>query len=65
MGIRELFRYTKKLEEAGFKNLKLIVDLNSKISYPFIDFFMVLLGISLPMGRRTGGGLSQLQSVFL
>ncbi len=57
MGIRELFRYTRKLEEAGFKNLKLIVDLNSKVSYPFINFFMVLLGISLPMGRITGGGL--------
>lgn len=57
MGIRELFRYIKKLEEAGFKNLRLIVDLNSKISYPFINFFMILLGISLPMRGRTGGGL--------
>lgn len=57
MGVIELFRYTKKLEDAGFKNLKLIVDLNSKVSYPFINFFMVLLGLSLPMGRRTGGGL--------
>lgn len=57
MGMRELFRYTKKLEEAGFKNLKLIVDLNAKVSYPFINFFMILLGISLPMRGRTGGGL--------
>jgi len=57
MGIKELFRYTKKLEEAGFKNLKLIVDLNAKVSYPFINFFMVLLGLSLSMRGRTGGGL--------
>ncbi len=57
MGIGELFRYTRKLEAAGFKNLKLIVDLNSKISYPFINFFMILLGISLPMRGKTGGGL--------
>ncbi|MBU4319993.1 MAG: LptF/LptG family permease [Nitrospinae bacterium] len=58
MGIRELFRYTKRLEEAGFRNLKLLVDLNSKISYPVVNFFMVLLGISLPMRGKAGGGLA-------
>jgi len=57
MGIRELLKYTKRLEEAGFRNLKLLVDLNSKISYPIVNFFMVLLGISLPMRGRAGGGL--------
>lgn len=57
MGIRELMRYTKKLEEAGFKNLTLMVDLNGKLSYPLINFIMALLGISLPMMARTGGGL--------
>lgn len=58
MGIRELLRYTKRLEEAGFRNLKLLVDLNSKISYPVVNFFMVLLGISLPMRGKAGGGLA-------
>ncbi|MCX5717405.1 MAG: LptF/LptG family permease [Nitrospirae bacterium] len=58
MGIKELFRYTKRLEEAGFRNLKLLVDLNSKISYPVVNFFMVLLGISLPMRGKAGGGLA-------
>ncbi|MDO8747004.1 MAG: LptF/LptG family permease, partial [Thermodesulfovibrionales bacterium] len=58
MGIKELLRYTKRLEEAGFKNLKLLVDLNSKISYPVVNFFMVLLGISLPMRGKAGGGLA-------
>ncbi|HBG92530.1 MAG: hypothetical protein A2X54_03720 [Nitrospirae bacterium GWF2_44_13] len=58
MGIKELLRYTKRLEEAGFKNLKLLVDLNSKISYPVVNFFMVLLGISLPMRGKSGGGLA-------
>ncbi|MBI4685213.1 MAG: LptF/LptG family permease [Nitrospirae bacterium] len=57
MGIKKLFIYTKKLEEAGFRNLKLTVDLYSKISYPVINFFMILLGASLPMRGRTGGGL--------
>ncbi|MEK7864490.1 MAG: LptF/LptG family permease [Nitrospirota bacterium] len=58
MGIKELLRYTKRLEEAGFRNLKLLVDLNSKISYPVVNFFMVLLGISLPMRGKAGGGLA-------
>ena len=58
MGIKELYRHTKRLEEAGFKNLKLLVDLNSKISYPVVNFFMVLLGISLPMRGKAGGGFA-------
>ncbi len=58
MGIKELFRHTQRLEEAGFRNLKLLVDLNSKISYPVVNFFMVLLGISLPMMGKAGGGLA-------
>jgi len=57
LGIRELLAYTKRLQQAGFRNLKLLVDLNSKISYPVVNFFMVLLGISLPMRGRAGGGL--------
>ncbi|MFZ6016432.1 MAG: LptF/LptG family permease [Nitrospirota bacterium] len=57
MGIGELYRYTKRLKEAGFRNTKLVVDLNSKVSYPLINFFLMLLGISLPVGGRIGGGL--------
>jgi len=57
LGIRELFRYIKKLEDAGFKNLKLLVDFHSKVSYPFVNFVMLLLGISLPMRGKTGKGL--------
>ncbi|MEW6675418.1 MAG: LptF/LptG family permease [Nitrospirota bacterium] len=57
MGIGELYRYTKRLKEAGFRNTKLVVDLNSKVSYPLINFFLMLLGISLPVRGRIGGGL--------
>ncbi|MCE5195321.1 MAG: LptF/LptG family permease [Nitrospiraceae bacterium] len=57
MGIIGFYKYTKKLEEAGFKNLKLTVDLNSRVAYPLINFFMIMLGISLPMAGRMGGGL--------
>ncbi|OGW24025.1 MAG: hypothetical protein A2X59_09870 [Nitrospirae bacterium GWC2_42_7] len=57
MGINELYRYIQRLKNAGFNNLKLIVDLNSKISFPVINIFMMLIGISLSSGRRLGGGL--------
>ena len=57
MGIAELYRYTERLKRAGFRNKKLLVDMNKKVSYPFIDFFMILFGISLSMRSNIGGGL--------
>jgi lipopolysaccharide export system permease protein len=57
MGIGELYRYTERLKRAGFRNTKLLVDMNKKVSYPFINFFMMLFGISLSMRSRIGGGL--------
>jgi len=57
MGIAELYRYTKRLKNAGFKNIKLIVDLNKKISFPLINIFMMLLGISLSSRGKLGGSL--------
>src|SRR4030042_699489 len=57
MGIFELYRYTERLKRSGFKNNKLIVDFNAKVSYPFINFFMILLGISLSLRSNIGGGL--------
>ncbi len=57
MGIGELYRYTERLQRAGFRNTKLLVDMNKKVSYPFINFFMMLFGISLSMRSRIGGGL--------
>ena len=57
MGISELYRFTKRLKAAGFKDTKLIVDLNSKGSYPLTNFFMMLLGIALSVRGRVGSGL--------
>lgn len=57
MGIIELYRYNERLKRSGFRNTKLAVDFNSKISYPFINLFMVIIGISLSMRGRLGGGL--------
>ena len=57
MGIGELYTYMARLKRAGFKDTKLDVDLHSKISYPLVNFFMILLGISLSVMSRIGGGL--------
>ncbi|MDA8433989.1 MAG: LptF/LptG family permease [Nitrospiraceae bacterium] len=57
MGIRELYRYTQRLNRAGFRNAKLAVDLDSKISFPLVSLFMMMLGISLSLRGSLGGGL--------
>lgn len=57
MGISELYHYTKRLRDAGFRNIKLSVDINSKVSFPLINIFMMLLGISLSLRPGIGGGL--------
>jgi lipopolysaccharide export system permease protein len=57
MGIAELYRYIQRLRHAGFRNAKLAVDLDSKISFPLVTLFMVLLGISLSLRVSLGGGL--------
>ncbi len=55
MGIAELYRYSSRLREAGYRNLRLAVDLHSKLSYPVINLIMVLIGISFPLRRSMGG----------
>jgi lipopolysaccharide export system permease protein len=53
----ELYRYLTRLENAGFRNLRLQVELNSKLSSPLVSLFMVILGVSFA-ARRTMGGLA-------
>ena len=57
MGAYELLRYTQRLKSAGFNNVKLMVDLNSKISFPLINTFMMMLGIALSSRSQKGRGL--------
>ncbi|MEW6570791.1 MAG: LptF/LptG family permease [Nitrospirota bacterium] len=57
MGLFELFDYSERLKAAGFNNPKLSVDISSKISYPFTNFFMLMLGISLSVCSTVRGGL--------
>ena len=50
MSFFELIRYNKNLNNAGFKNIKLIVDISSKLSYPVVNLFLLMLGIALSVG---------------
>jgi lipopolysaccharide export system permease protein len=57
MNVRELFAYTKRLKNAGFRNTKLVVDIHSRVSYPIINLIMLVLGISLATRGEMGSGL--------
>lgn len=50
MSLTELYSYKKRMQEAGFRNIKLTVDISSRLAYPLINLFMLLLGISLSVG---------------
>lgn len=58
MGISELARYIVRMKKSGYSNPKLTVDLNSRISYPLINFFMIIFGLSLPLRGKVVKGLS-------
>lgn len=60
MSVRELLRFKNRLQDAGFRNTKLSTDISSRIAYPIINLFMLLLGISLSVG----GDQRTLQKVY-
>lgn len=57
MGVIELRRYINRLGALGIQDKKLFVDIYSKISYPSINFFLLILGLSLSVTKKIGGGL--------
>ncbi|MDP2168479.1 MAG: LPS export ABC transporter permease LptG [Thermodesulfovibrionales bacterium] len=58
MGLMELISYVRKLDEAGLRNVKLVVDMHSKMSYPLTNLFMLIIGISFSVRRGLGGLLA-------
>ncbi len=56
MSYRELSRYIKALKKDGYNASRYTVDLMSKVSYPMVNFIMVLLAIpfAIMVGRRGG-----------
>jgi len=55
MGMKDLYEYSGRLEKAGIRNIKVAVDMHSRFSYPFVNFFMVLLGLALALRSGMGG----------
>ncbi len=52
----ELWRYKMRLNNAGFKNMKLDVDISSRATYALVNAIMLILGLSLSLsgGRLRG-----------
>ncbi len=58
MNYKQLKKYIKRLYGAGSKiTNKLLVDLNYKLSFPFISLIIVLVGIPFAITTKRGGAL--------
>jgi len=69
MGILELVDYRNRLEESGFRNTKLDVDIFGRLTYPVTCFFMMLVGMSIALlgnlrSGVLGAGVGVLVSLF-
>ncbi|GAB5045712.1 LptF/LptG family permease [Thermodesulfovibrio sp. TK110] len=51
-GISELIQKRKELKKVGLSNTKIDTDISGRLSYNFVIFFMMVLGISLPLGAH-------------
>ena len=56
MGYGELKRYVRRLQKAGYDATRFVVDLKAKLSFPFVNLIMVLIGVPFALKTgRTGG----------
>jgi len=55
MSMFELNHHINRLKESGFSNLRLEVELHSKLSYPFVNLIVLVLGVSVAASRTIGG----------
>jgi len=58
MGYTELKRYVRRLQKVGYDTTKYIVDLEIKLSFPFVNLIMVLIGIPFAMKTGRAGGFA-------
>jgi len=57
MSVMELIRHERRLRKAGYRNTKMKVDIQSRLSYPLANLFMVMIGIVLSLKSRKGKGM--------
>ncbi len=66
MTFTELARYLDRIEREGYDARRYRVDLQARISYPFVCFIMALLGVPLALlGERGRSGSALAQAVVL
>jgi lipopolysaccharide export system permease protein len=60
MSYTELRTYIQQIQSAGYDSTRYLVDLYAKLSYPFLNLIMILIGIpfALKTGRSGGVALS-------
>jgi lipopolysaccharide export system permease protein len=60
MSYTELHTYIERIKSAGYDSTRYLVDLYSKLSYPFLNLIMILIGVpfALKTGRSGGVALS-------
>jgi LPS export ABC transporter permease LptG len=56
MSFRELRAYVQRLEEAGHRVGKYVVELYSKVSFPFVHLIMALVAIPFALASPRSGG---------
>lgn len=56
MSFRELRAYVQRLEETGHRVGKYVVELNSKLSFPFVHLIMALVAIPFALASPRSGG---------
>ena len=54
----ELRTYIQKIQSAGYDATRYLVDLYSKLSYPFLNLIMVLIGIPFALKTGRSGGVA-------
>jgi lipopolysaccharide export system permease protein len=58
MSYAELQTYIQKIQSAGYDATRYLVDLYSKLSYPFLNLIMVLIGIPFALKTGRSGGVA-------
>lgn len=66
MSILDLYKHIKRLSKNGYRPLGLIVDLNNKISFPFINLIVILIGMPFALLPNKSGAFMYVgASVFI
>ena len=58
MSYGELWTYIQKIQAAGYDATRYLVDLHSKLSTPFLNLIMVLIGIPFALKTSRSGGVT-------